>query len=125
VNVVELPRGLLYARDVALKRFLAEADAAKAEIAHEAAWAAALEATTNDPRFELRGAVRLHYHRFLSHFFAPVKEESRGCVCTGALRHLVMNTSLRDLGSLGCPKLISGIAKKQGPLRGLENIRDA
>jgi hypothetical protein len=64
---VELPGRLLDARDVSLERLLAEADAAKIEIAHETAWAAALEAATNHARSELRRAVCLDDHRFLCH----------------------------------------------------------
>lgn len=39
-----LPRGLLNARDIPLERFLAEADAAKIEIAYKTARTTALEA---------------------------------------------------------------------------------
>ena len=57
-----LPGRLLNARDIAFERFLAEADAAEVEIAHEAAWATALEATTDRTRRELRCAVRFGDH---------------------------------------------------------------
>jgi len=59
---IELPRRLLDARDVPLERFLAEADAAQIEIAHEATRAAALEASTDHARSELRRAVCLDDH---------------------------------------------------------------
>ena len=64
---MSLPGRLLHARDVALERFLAEADTAEIEIAHEATWATALEATTNRTRRELRRAVCFHNHGFLCH----------------------------------------------------------
>ncbi len=57
-----LPRGFLNARNISFKRFLAETDAAEVEITHEAAWAAALEATTNHARSELRCAICLDDH---------------------------------------------------------------
>lgn len=58
----QLPRRLLNTRDVPLERLLAEADAAQVEITHECARAAALEAAANDPRTELRRALRLDDH---------------------------------------------------------------
>jgi len=67
LSVVGLPRRFLYTGDIPFESFLAEADAAEVEIAHEAARAATLEATAHDPRFEFRGAVRLYDHRFLCH----------------------------------------------------------
>ena len=61
-DTIKLPRRLLNARDVSLEGLFTEADTAKAEITHEAARATASEATTNNPRFELRWAVRLDDH---------------------------------------------------------------
>ena len=57
-----LPARLLDAGNVALERLFAEADAAQIEVAHKAARAAALEAPADNPRLELRGALRLHDH---------------------------------------------------------------
>lgn len=57
-----LPRRLLNARDIALKRFLAEADAAEAKITHKSAWATALVAATHRSRRELRLAISLNNH---------------------------------------------------------------
>ena len=75
-----LPAGFLDSGNVSFEGFLAEADAAKAEITHEAAWAAALEAATDDARREFRLAVRLYDHALFSHRISP-KVEFRGS-CT-------------------------------------------
>ena len=61
-DTIKLPRRLLNARDISLEGLFTEADTAKTEITHEAARATAGEATTNDPRFEFRGAIRLDDH---------------------------------------------------------------
>jgi hypothetical protein len=57
-SIIELPRGLLNARDLAFVGKLSEADTAKVEIAHVTAAAAALEATMSSPSAELRGFPR-------------------------------------------------------------------
>ena len=61
-SIQNLPGRFLNSRDVALKSFLAEADAAEVEIAHKATRAAALEATSHRPRREFRLAARLYDH---------------------------------------------------------------
>jgi len=59
--VLKLPRRLLYARDHAFVRELAEADAAEIEIAHIAVLAAAAETTTSHARLEFRRSFRPDY----------------------------------------------------------------
>jgi hypothetical protein len=67
MNNVCLPRRLLYAWDEAVISQFPEADAAYAEIPHKAVLAAAAEATSNNPRRELRFLVRARYYGSLCH----------------------------------------------------------
>ncbi len=59
--VFKLPRRLLYARDHAFVRELAETDATEVEVAHIAVLAAAAETTTNYARSEFRLSFRPDY----------------------------------------------------------------
>lgn len=59
---MDLPRGLLDARNIALQCFLPETDAAEIEITHERARTTALEAAPDCARRKLRFALRFYDH---------------------------------------------------------------